>query len=164
MDNRLNSRLVRNACGIIAYFCIQSRFMHFRHAYRSIKSNPAFFSLDVNMGVNKMNYKKTYNKLVTNPFAMICVALVSVVLLAVMISQPMETSGKTYHVKTWTEMMAERNATTVTKNTQSVCNMLYNTNATTFDAYGIRCIRNTFYLDKTCGPKSDQFCDCICYL
>ena len=87
-----------------------------------------------------------------------------VLLLTVVVLPNGPSTGSKYHVLSWAELQAAKNATLVTKNTQTVCQMLYNTNQTTFDKYGIRCVRNDFYLDKICGPNQDQFCDCICYL
>ena len=65
--------------------------------------------------------------------------------------------------KTWEDIMAEKNAIQVTKNTLHACDLLYEMNTTSWTYGGWRCVKNTFYFDKICGENQDQFCDCICY-
>ncbi len=121
-----------------------------------------------------MSLNKTFKELSKNPWVVMPMALVGIVTMAILMSN--DSSTGTYHIKTWTEMMAERNASLVTenttlivRNTQSVCTTLYESNATVWDGYGIRCIRNDpnnnmIYDKYTCGPNGDEWCDCICYL
>ena len=67
------------------------------------------------------------------------------------------------HISTWEEIMAEKDAVKVAKNTLHACDLLYEMNTTSWTSGGWRCVKNTFYSDKICGEDKDQFCDCICY-
>lgn len=67
------------------------------------------------------------------------------------------------HFETWEDIMAEKNAIQVTKNTLHACDLLYEMNTTSWTYGGWRCVKNDFYLNEICGENKDQFCDCICY-
>ena len=109
--------------------------------------------------------KERYSIFSSNKMYLIGAAIVIIFLIATFVFPYGPTApSKSYHVKTWTELMAERNATKVTRNVQLACDLLYKSGNNTYDLSGIRCVRNNFYLDKTCGPDKNQFCDCICYI